>query len=222
MRIHRTPWGSAGFLASSPLLAVLVSLLFTPGGLAAQGTQFSVIGGATFSELRGIDGLDRRTGAMGGISLLFPFAGPLAFQPEALVTSRGANSGSGLLDDAQAVELSSFQLPLLLRLSLAPRSTFTPHVYVGPYLAFEIDCTLEGTSTSCDEREDISTKTVDVGGIAGAGVSMGFGPLILTGGLRYGFGLTALAEVGEAEFRESARHGGYDLYVGAGLRFGGR
>ncbi|TVP42489.1 MAG: hypothetical protein EA350_15510 [Gemmatimonadales bacterium] len=71
-------------------------------------------------------------------------------------------------------------------------------------------------------RQDISTKSVDVGGIAGAGVTMGFGPLILSGGLRHGFGLSTLAEVGEAESWESAPHGGYGLYVGAGLRFGGR
>jgi hypothetical protein len=206
-------------LGVAALVGGLLAGAFLPGDAAAQGTQFSVLGGVTYSDLRDVDGFDGRSGAMAGISLLLPLRGAFGFQPEALVVSRGAQAGSNL---RESIDLNAFEIPLLLRVSLAPRSSFTPHLYAGPYLGIQIDCTVEGTSVGCDDRDDISTRSVDVGAIAGGGVTLGLGPLIFTGGLRYGFGLSPLAEIGDAEFRESARHGGFGLYAGAGLRFGGR
>lgn len=212
-------WRRGPGVVLGTLTAGIIAVALLPSAADAQGTQVSVIGGATYSDLRDVDGFDGRSGTMAGISLLLPLRGPFAFQPEALVVSRGAQAGTDL---RESLDLDAFEIPLLLRMSLAPRSSFTPHLYAGPYLGIQIDCTVEGTSVDCDDREDISTRTVDVGAIAGGGVTAGLGPLIFTGGLRYGFGLSTMAEIGDAEFRESARHGGFGIYVGAGIRFGGR
>ena len=201
------------------LAAGITAGALLPAAAHAQGTQVSVIGGATFSDLRDVDGFDGRSGTMAGISLVLPLAGVFAFQPEALVVSRGAQAGSSL---RESLDLNALEIPLLLRVSLGPRSLFTPHLYAGPYLGIQIDCTVAGTSVDCDDRDDVSTRTVDVGAIAGGGVTAGVGPLIFTGGLRYGFGLSTLAEIGDAEFRESARHGGFGIYAGVGIRLGGR
>ncbi len=209
------------------LLAVLVPILGLAHATSAaaqnapargQGAQATVLMGATFSTLRGADDFDRRTETVAGLSLLFPFAGPLSWQPELLLVSRGAKSASQL---RAGVEISSVQLPALLRFSLAPRSNVTPHLYAGPYLAFELDCSVDGSSLDCDEFGTVDTKSVDVGGVAGGGVSFLAGPLLLTGGMRYEFGISSLAEFETGAVRESADHGAFALYVGAGIRIGG-
>jgi hypothetical protein len=210
-------------LAALPLLAVLLTFLLPAASALAQdrdrgqGTQITGLVGATFSSLRGVDGLDSRTGTMVGVSFLLPFMGPLAFQPEGLVVSRGARSNL-----REGLDFSTFELPLLLRLSITPRSNLTPHVYAGPYLGLQIDCSVDGSSLDCDDLPDVNTNTLDVGGILGGGVNLLAGPLLVTGGLRYGFGVSSLAEFDTTTARESARHGAFSLYVGAGIRLGGR
>jgi len=204
-------------------LAVAIFLLPTPGAAQSSpsengpGWQASVLLGGTFSSLRDVDGADSRSGSMAGVSLVFPFLGPLRWQPEALVTSRG-----GDLNRADGIELSTLEVPVMLRLGLGQRGFLTPHIYAGPYLAIQLECTVEDSSVDCGDRPDIDTNTVDVGGIAGSGVTLRGGPLILTGGLRYGFGVSTLAEFQVDGVAEAARHGGWSLYVGAGLALGGR
>lgn len=207
------------------LLAILPTLALIPTPAAAQsspssdgpGWQASAILGGTFSSLRDVDGSDRRTGTLAGVSFAFPLLGPLRWQPEALVTSRGAD-----LDRADGIELSTLEVPIMLRLGLGQRGSLTPHLYAGPYLAIQLDCTVEDSSVDCGDRPDIDTSTVDVGAIVGSGVTLRGGPFILTGGLRYGFGVSTLAEFEIDGVSESARHGAWSLYVGAGLAFGGR
>jgi hypothetical protein len=212
------------FLSAGLPLVVLLAVAAPASPLEAQdrpdrgqGTQITALAGATFTSLRGVDGLDSRTGTLIGVSFLFPFMGPLSFQPEALVVSRGAAS-----DFREGVDLSYFEVPLLLRLSLTPRSSLTPHLYAGPYLGIQIDCSVDGSSSSCDDRPDLSTNTVDVGGVVGGGVNLLAGPVLLTGGLRYGFGVSTLAEFDTGTAREEAKNGSWALYVGAGIRLGGR
>lgn len=221
-----TPEPRCSFPGSLPLLLIATLAVLTGAGpLEAQererprgqGTQITALAGATFSSLRGVDGLDRRTGTIAGVSLLLPLMGPISFQPEALVVSRGAGS-----DFREGLDVSSFELPALLRLSFTPRSNLTPHLYGGPYLGVEIDCSVEGSSLDCEDVPGVSTRTVDVGGIVGGGVNLLAGPVLLTGGLRYGFGVSTLAEFDPGTAREEAKHGAFTLYVGAGIRLGGR
>ncbi len=206
-------------LHSSRLSAtLLLGTLLTIGAVPAHAqTEFGVMGGATFSTLRGID-VDDRTGTLVGAYLLRPFVGPLQWQIEGLASSRGAtprNGGTG-----SALELRYFEVPVMLRLSLARGSRLNPHVYAGPYAGVRINCTVEGTSGDCDDLPGISTKSVDLGGIAGGGVSYDLGGLMLTGGARYSFGVSNIAEFQRDNVREAARHGGYAIYAGLGLRLG--
>jgi len=219
-----TPSPPLRFLSALLPLAVLLSVVLPASPLQAQdrpnrgqGTQITALAGATFSTLRGVDGVDSRTGTLVGVSFLFPFMGPLSLQPEALVVSRGAQS-----DLREGLDLSYFEVPLLLRLSLTPRSNLTPHLYAGPYLGIQIDCSVDGSSVSCDDLPDVSTNTVDVGGVVGGGANLLAGPVLLTGGLRYGFGVSTLAEFDTGTAREAAKNGSWAIYVGAGIRLGGR
>lgn len=203
-------------------LAVAVVLLPTPATAQSSssgngpGWQATVLFGGTYSSLRDVDGVDGRSGSMAGVSLVFPFMGPLRWQPEAVVTSRGADLNRG-----DGIELSTLEAPLMLRLGLGQRGGLTPHIYAGPYLAIQLECTVQDSSMDCADRPDIDTNTVDVGGIAGGGVTLRGGPFVLTGGLRYGFGVSTLAEFELDGVTQSARHGAWSIYVGAGLALGG-
>lgn len=227
--LHRCPSGPAraaavrsgrrlARLLSLPLAAV-VALAVPVASAHAQG-QIGVLLGATYSSLRGIDGLDSRTGLVGGASIVLPSSGLLAFQPEALFVNKGAKASTG---DPEGLKLSYFELPLLLRLRLGGgEGSVHPHAYAGPYLGIQIDCSVQGNSADCDDVPGVSTKSVDVGGVLGGGLDFDFGPLVLTGGARYSFGVSKVADFEFSQVRESARNGTFALYAGAAIRLGSR
>ncbi|HEY7567631.1 MAG TPA: outer membrane beta-barrel protein [Gemmatimonadaceae bacterium] len=179
-------------------------------------TQFGGIIGATFSTLRGVDGLDSRTGLIGGITLASRSA--LGLQTGLLFVSKGAK---GSTSNADGVQLDYVEVPLELRINLGGSSNINPHVYAGPYLGFKIDCKVEGFSGDCNDIPGVSTKTVDVGGAVGGGLDFGFGPLVLTGGLRYAFGVSNVADFELGSVRESAKNGSFAIYAGLSIKLGG-
>lgn len=199
--------------------ALVTGALFAPVTSArAQGGQFGAIVGATFSTLRGIDGLDSRTGLLGGLSFVTS-GGAFAWQPEVLVVSKGAK---GTNNTAEGLKLNYIEVPVLARLTLSQGQGLRPHVYAGPYLGFQIDCSVKGTSADCNDVPGVSTKTVDVGGIVGGGLDFDLGPLVLTGGVRYGFGVSTVADFEFGSVKESAKNGVWALYTGLSFRIGGR
>lgn len=196
-------------------LSLSATVVFLPAENAQAQTQFGAIVGATFSTLRGIDGLDSRTGLIGGITLASRSA--LGLQTGLLFTSKGAK---GSTSNAEGVQLDYVEIPLQLRVNLGGSSNVNPHVYAGPYLGLKIDCKVEGTSGRCDDVPGVSTKTVDIGGAVGGGLDFGFGPLVLTGGLRYAFGVSKVADFERGSVRESAKNGSFAVYTGLAFRFG--
>lgn len=201
-------------------LLAMAALVLLAAPASAQGGHLSAVVGATFSSLRGVDGLDSRTGLVGGLSLVFPSSGALSLQPELLLTHKGAK---GSTSGAEGLELHYAEVPLLLRLTLAREGTVHPHLYAGPYFGIQVDCSIAGTSGDCDDLPGISTRSVDVGGTLGGGLDVDFGPLVLTGGVRYVFGISKVADFSVGAVEQSARNGVFAVYAGLGLRFfGGR
>lgn len=200
-------------------LPLLVAAIIAPAASAgAQGGHVGAIVGATFSTLRGIDGLDSRTGLIGGLSIVLPSRGLFAWQPELLAVSKGAKGSN---TNAQGLKLNYVEVPVLLRVQPKSEGTLHPHLYAGPYLGFQIDCSVKGTSGSCNDIPGVSTKTVDIGGTLGGGLDVDFGPLVLSGGARYSFGVSTVADFEFQNVKESARNGVFALYVGAAIRVGG-
>jgi hypothetical protein len=208
--------------ATSGLLMIRrLALFLAIGSSAAHAqTQLHILAGATFAELRGLGDvdLDRRTGLMGGLSLVIPLgSGTFALQPEALVTSKGAKAPA----DDGGLRLTYAEVPVLLRVNLVRSGVVQPHLYAGPYAGYRINCRLEGSDTaSCDDTPEVTTRTVDVGGIVGGGLTFGLAGLRATVGARYGFGVSKFADFDFDDVRRSAKNGAYAVYVGLG--FGGR
>jgi hypothetical protein len=195
-----------------------LALLSVPSTSHAQ-AQVSAIAGATFSTLRGIDGLDNRTGLIGGLSIVLPSSGLIAFQPELLLVSKGAKGENSGPD---GLKLNYLEVPLLFRLQLDVGTGVTPHLYAGPYLGYQISCKVEGIDADCEDTPGVSTKTVDVGGALGGGLSFDLGGALLTTGVRYSFGVSKVADFDVGSVRESAKNGSFALYAGLGVRLGGR
>jgi len=197
--------------------------LLMPCVVAAQGGRIGIIGGVNFATLRGLDDVDleKRTGSMGGLSLVLPLGSTFALQTEALVVSGGAQPKSGTGD---GISLTYAQVPVLLRLSLGGSSPIAPHVYAGPYFGLRIRCQIDtgAGDSDCDDVGGVNTETVDVGGIVGGGLDFDLGGLVLTGGARYGFGVSKVAEFDTGSVRESARNGSFSIYAGLAIRLGGR
>lgn len=207
--------------AARTLLAGLVAstlAIATPATARAQGGHIGAIVGATFSTLRGIDGLDSRIGLIGGISNVNS-GGLFALQSELLFVSKGAKGSNST---AEGLQLDYIEVPIMLRLQPMTEGTIHPHVYAGPYVGFKIDCKVKGTSGSCDDVPGVSTKTVDVGGALGGGIDFDFGPLVLTGGMRYSFGVSSVADFDISNVKQSAKNGVFALYTGASIRIGGK
>ena len=195
-----------------------LAALLTVGATQAHGQgQIGLIAGATFSSLRGVEGLDSRTGLIGGLSIVLPSSGPLALQPELLFVSKGAK---GENTSADGLKLSYVEVPVLLRLAIAKGTAVTPHVYAGPYFGYQIDCTVEGFDGDCNDVPGVSTKTVDIGGTLGGGLSFDLGGALLTGGVRYSFGVSKVADFSLGSVNESAKNGSFALYVGLAARLG--
>ncbi|MEW5919267.1 MAG: porin family protein [Gemmatimonadota bacterium] len=196
---------------------IAAALIAPCSTIAAQG-QVGVIAGATFSTLRGVDGLDSRTGLIGGLTLVFPSAGPLSLQTGALFVAKGATAGSST---TEGIEINYLEIPGLIRLDLSRGSGLTPHIYAGPYFGLQLSCTLEETDADCDRVGGVNSKTVDIGGIVGGGLDLNLGPLILTGGLRYGFGVSKIADFEFGSVNESAKNGTFAIYTGLAFKLGG-
>lgn len=203
-------------ILSATLLAA-TSLL--PCASASGQGQIGVLLGATYSTLRGVDGLNGRTGLVGGLSIVLPSEGFLAFQTEALLVNKGAKASTGA---PGGLKLSYVEVPLMARLTLHRGGSMHPHLYAGPYLGIQVDCSVKGTATACDDLPGVNTHSVDIGGMVGGGVDYDVGPLVLSGGVRYSFGVSKVADFSFDAVDESARNGVYALYAGAAIRLGRR
>lgn len=218
--IPATTYKEALMLKHRSVLRLIIgaSLVLPTTAIHAQG-QIGAIVGATFSTLRGVDDLDSRTGLLGGLQLVLPSSGPLGLEIDGLFVSKGAK---GTNTGPDGLKLDYVEVPVLLRLSLAPGLPVSPHVYAGPYLGYQISCTVQGTSADCDDVPGVSTKTVDIGGTVGGGVNVALGGMILTGGLRYSFGVSKVADFDVGSVNESAKNGVFAVYAGLAFRLGSR
>lgn len=156
--------------------------------------NFGLRGGLNFANLNNVDDTETRTGFMGGIYLNFKVPmSPVSIQPEVLYTQKGFDTSANIGGQqiTTTTKLDYIEVPVLAKFSFAP-GPLTPKVYFGPYIGFNVKAEVEAESGGNSGTQDIkdSVKDTDFGVVVGAELSFSK----LNVGLRYGAGLTKIAE----------------------------
>ncbi len=171
-----------------PILLLLLLLL--PTVLTAQeaprrrGPRPAVGGevGYSRSDLRGGDAerVRSRQGALTGVYLQVPLAGPFSFRPEILFALKGGRVQADVEGGVPVeldIGLAYLEMPVLLRAG-PRRGRFRPVVFGGPAPALQIGCDVQiadpntPVSATCDETGLPGFRAFDVGLVAGAGLEV--------------------------------------------------
>lgn len=175
---------------------LMIALMAAP--LGAQRVATGLKAGANFATLTGDapDDLEVSGRFVGGGFLLVRLTHAVSFMPELLYSQKGAQSEFQTASEKLRVDY--IDLPLLFR--FAPPSEETDHVVpfamVGPAVAFKVNCTVKGESTSgeesvtCGDAWTGSANTVDFGVVAGLGTDLTVRGGAITFDARYAYGLS--------------------------------
>ena len=188
----------------------MLLLLALPTALCGQeraprrGPRPSVGGevGYSRSDLGGPDAerVRSRQGALTGVYMQVPLAGPLSIRPEILFALKGGQvqadvegGGSVNLD----IGLAYIELPVLLRAG-PRRGRFRPVVFGGPAPALQIGCDVQIADpntpirATCDETDLPAFRSFDVGLVAGGGLEVRWPQSALALEARYTTGLRSV------------------------------
>lgn len=210
------------------ILGMVLGAIVTLPAMAAAQSAAGVRAGMRWSELE----TSHEAGSISGLALGayygFAVSDRLAIQFEVVYGRRGAESlrlGADELDPEArptGLEMSYIEVPLLLRTGY-PGDRFMPSFFLGPYVAFLLDCELQpsGADTrSCDAdgaAQRFNPRGRDFGLVLGAGldVAMGESTVFLDG--RFTLGLLSIEE-GDDAF--DARHSGLAVTAGFAVPVG--
>ena len=175
------------------VVALVCGLAVTAAPLAAQadssaGVQrrprpsVGAMVGYSRSDLVGSDaeGLRSRQGALTGVYLQTPLAGPLSLRTEVLFALKGGRSVASVEGGGTAdldIGLAYIEVPLLLRAGL-PRGRFRPMVFGGLAPAIQIGCDVQVSDpaqpvrATCTEVDFTAFRTFDIGAVVGGGLEV--------------------------------------------------
>jgi len=207
----------------SVLTALLVVFTAAASEVSAQGPVLGAKLGASWSNFS-IDTDEvfeqsKLTSLMGGGFIRFDL-GRIGLQPELMVVTKGSE-----VEDSEAdvkLKLDYVEVPVLLYVPLM-QSGVSPYLIGGPAVAFEIGCNAEAAeggvevSVECDGGDFLpDRKKVDLGAIAGAGISLPMGPGAALVEGRYTFGFSKITEDvdGSAKNRSLGVMVGYSIPLG--------
>jgi len=138
------------------------------------------------------DSYDSRMGLMAGLTYDFAIPmSPISIQPGVFYTQKGAEASAEGVEGK--VKLDYVEIPVVAKFDfILDNPMLTPHVYVGPYVGFNINAESELSSEAGSIGGDIDdvVKGTDFGVVVGAGADI----TQFNIGLRYSAGLTNIAE----------------------------
>jgi hypothetical protein len=189
------------------IAALIAAIAVTAEHAASQETTLKGGLAASRFQTRGVEYWDERLVATTfGIHVRFAF-GPIALQPEAMVTTRGA--GASTAEDLEQMRLEHIEIPVLLVVPFRV-ATLEPFAFGGPSLMLESRCRhvlrREGlrTTVDCDPPigELFARTAFDYGVVAGGGASHRVGGGRLSVEARHTWGLRNIHDgPGSAEVR---------------------
>lgn len=205
------------------LLVIAICMSFSFSAFA-QTLSFGPKIGYTSTTLAGNDvpdGTDPLSGLVGGV--FFKYASEnnfVAFQPEILYHQKGAID----MEDGDGIKLNVdyIEVPLLFKVQIPVGETFFPHIYAGPYGAFELDnnftaqTTFFGVQLTSSDNADV--EDFDYGAIVGAGFDVQLETFYLGFDARYGIGMQKILNYdGE---RQDVKNRNFSVMLGLGVNLG--
>lgn len=168
------------------ILFILLTLVLITNQAEAQ-VDFGIRGGVNFATLNNVEEVDLgyATGFMAGVYANFPIRNsPVSIQPELLYTQKGYAGPEGIVE----VSLNYISVPVLAKFDYVLDGPVTPHVYFGPYIAFNVSAEAEDEGAVISIEENVSPT--DFGVVVGGGIDVNRFNL----GVRYSVGLTPVFE----------------------------
>ncbi len=146
---------------------------------------FGIRGGVNFASFndskQAVD--SRRIGLLAGLYAVVNIPGtPVSIQPEVFYSQKGVEINN------VEVLLNYLEIPLLVRIDFAEMAALSPHIYAGPYLAFNLNYEEEPAGNLPN------TKNIVFGALVGLGIDLNK----INFGIRYSLGLEEIFENEEA------------------------
>lgn len=186
------------------LFIILFAALFAPAMASAQAPSLGVKAGTNFAKIAGAGGSsDSMTGLNIGAFYAFPAGANLAIQPEALFSQKGFKTKGGGTDVTST--LTYISVPVLAKLSFGTEGGSRPFVFAGPELGMMLSAKASGGGASVNIKDGF--KSMDLGGVVGAGIDLGKISL----DARYGLGLSSVMDGASAKNRAMTVMLGYTL-----------
>ncbi len=200
----------------SRVSALSALLLFTAATANAQSSttmpprRFGITLGANSATISGNDlgDVSRRTGLIAGVLGVFPFSSTIAFQPEMLYSTKGANASDASQPGfSGSLTMGYVQIPALFRFELAAATVGPkPFIYAGPALAFKTNCKFEvhsqgfSDSSSCDDAE-ANVNSTDFSLLGGIGVAFDVGGRTVGLAARYDYSFSKFSKEADLKHR---------------------
>lgn len=157
-----------------------------------------------------VEGFKTKTGFIFGFFYRFDLNNNLALQPEVYYSMKGTQaSGSGVIYGLGysydlSIEINYLEVPVLLKYKILPKGNYTPSLFAGPYIAFQMSAKASATVevegvTQTEETVMDEVKRIDLGITVGGSldIKVGSGSIVLD--LRYSLGLTKIADDSDAK-----------------------
>lgn len=199
------------------VLVIVVGFMFTftqnvyPDGYGIKGgMNVAKISNLEDEDELIVAGFKTKNGFIFGCFYRFDLNNNLALQPEVYYSMKGTQaSGSGVIygygySYDLSIEINYLEVPVLLKYKILPKGNYTPSLFAGPYVAFQMSTKASATVevegvTQTEETVMDEVKSIDLGVTVGGslGIKMGSGSIILD--LRYSLGLTKIADDTDAK-----------------------
>jgi len=146
--------------------------------------------------------VESRQGALTGLYLQTPLAGPLFLRSEILFALKGGRTEAAVEGGGTAeldIGLAYIELPVLIRTGVT-RGRFRPMIFGGPAPSLQIGCDLQvvvpnaPVRASCDETNVPPFRDFDVGMVVGGGLEVRWPASALALEARYTAGLRSVLE----------------------------
>ncbi len=205
------------------LLALVFIIAFATEG-CAQSLSFGPKLGFTSTTFAGndvSDDTDPLGGFVGGV--FFKYAGEsniFALQPEILYHQKGAVDMEG--GTGTKLNVDYLEVPILLKVQIPVGETFFPHIYAGPYGAFELDnnftsqVSIFGFTFANNTMAQV--QDFDYGAVVGGGFDIQLESFYLGLDARYGIGMQRILSLGGD--RQDIKNRNFSLMLGLGVNLG--